>query len=65
MAQLEYLWCVLLCFEAVSGLRVNLTKSEIIPIGTVPHLSALAAVLGCKVSVLPISYLGSSSRVIV
>lgn len=31
--QLGYLSCVLLCFEVVSGLRVNLGKSELIPVG--------------------------------
>ena len=31
-----YLRCVLLGFEAVSGLRINLAKSEITPIGPVP-----------------------------
>lgn len=25
--------CILFCFEAVFGLRVNLTKSELVPIG--------------------------------
>lgn len=31
--QVGYLCCVLLCFEAVSGLKVNLGKSEMIPVG--------------------------------
>ncbi|GMP50653.1 hypothetical protein CsSME_00017186 [Camellia sinensis var. sinensis] len=56
--QLGYLRCVLLCFETVSGLRVNLSKSELIPVGEVDRVPMLAAILGCKVSALPVSYLG-------
>ena len=44
-----------LCLEAVSGSRVNLAKSQITPIGPV---SALPAMLGCKMFALPISYVG-------
>ena len=33
-------------FEAISGLRVNLTKSEIIPVGRVDNVVALAIELG-------------------
>ncbi len=29
--QLHYLRCLLICFEVVSGLRINLSKSEIVP----------------------------------
>ena len=49
---------MLLCFEAVSGLKVNLVKSEITPIGEGDQLLQLANILGCKASSLPISYLG-------
>lgn len=56
--QVGYLRCVLLCFEAVSGLRVNLGKSELIPVGSVPRISILAAFLGCKIGALPTTYLG-------
>ena len=31
--QIRILRCLLLCFEAVSELKVNLSKSEVIPIG--------------------------------
>ena len=48
----------LLCFEAVSGLKVNLAKSEVTPIGRVDHLELLAAILGFKESSLPTTYLG-------
>ena len=36
--QIGYLKCTLLCFEAVSGLRVNLVKSEMVPIGNVSNI---------------------------
>ncbi|KAG6703329.1 hypothetical protein I3842_07G078600 [Carya illinoinensis] len=48
---------LLLCFEAVFGLKVNLSKSEIVQVGAVDNLSDLADFLGCKVSSLPMKYL--------
>ena len=45
-------------FEAISGLKINLTKSELIPVGRAENLDELALVLGCKVGVLPTTYLG-------
>ena len=45
-------------FQAISGLKINLGKSELVPVGTVPEVEDLAAVLGCKVATLPMSYLG-------
>ena len=50
--------CLLMCFMAVTRLRVNLNKSEIAPIGIAPNVEELAAVLCCKVSSLPITFLG-------
>jgi hypothetical protein len=29
----------LLCFEAVSGLRINLSKSEMVPVGEVENIT--------------------------
>jgi hypothetical protein len=55
---LTYLWVMLTCFEATSGLRVNLGKSELIQVGEVPHLEELANILGCKTATLPMKYLG-------
>ncbi len=40
--QLLHLKGVLLCIEAVSGLCINLDKSEIVPVGSVPKVHALA-----------------------
>ena len=45
-------------FEALSGLKINLNKSKIIPIGTVDNVEELASELGCKVGSFPMSYLG-------
>ena len=55
---LGYLKCILLIFEAMFGLRVNLAKSVIIPIGDVPNVNALAHFFGCRVDYLPSTYLG-------
>ncbi|RVW79332.1 hypothetical protein CK203_040861 [Vitis vinifera] len=43
---------------AASGLRMNLAKSEIIPVGEVEEILELAAELGCRVGSLPSHYLG-------
>ena len=45
-------------FKVMSGLKINLNKNEIIPIGTVANVEELASELGCKVGSLPTSYLG-------
>ena len=45
-------------FEAISGLRISLDKSEILPVGRVENLEVLALEAGCKVGRLPSSYLG-------
>ena len=49
---------LLIWFEAMSGLNVNLDKSEIIVMGRVENVEELAIEFGCKVSKLPSSYLG-------
>lgn len=50
--------CVLRCFEVVSGLRLNLTKSSIIGVGEVSNLSQLASDLECRQGQLLVTYLG-------
>uniref|UniRef100_A0A2N9EFE5 Reverse transcriptase domain-containing protein n=1 Tax=Fagus sylvatica TaxID=28930 RepID=A0A2N9EFE5_FAGSY len=45
-------------FEAVSGLKINLCKSEMVPVGCVPDLENLAGIMGCKTAQLPMNYLG-------
>ncbi|RVW41530.1 hypothetical protein CK203_068262 [Vitis vinifera] len=53
---LEYLSWILMWFEAMSGLKINLEKSE--PIGEVLNLEDLVGALGCKEGFLPSTYLG-------
>ena len=55
---LTHLSWILFWFEAVSGLRINLAKSEIIPIGEVEEVDELAVELGCRVGQLPAVFLG-------
>ena len=45
-------------FETFSGLKINLIKSAIIPLGRVDNVEELAAELGCGVGSLPSTYLG-------
>jgi hypothetical protein len=40
--------CLFLCFESVSGLKINLYKLEIIPIGEVDDIDSLASLFGCR-----------------
>ncbi|XP_042953731.1 uncharacterized protein LOC122290185 [Carya illinoinensis] len=56
--QVRVLKALLLCFEVASGLKVNLDKSEMMPIGGVQRLRHLANTLGCKTGTLPMTYLG-------
>ena len=45
-------------FEDFSGLKINLSKSEIIPMGKVDNVEMLATELGCGIGSLPTTYLG-------
>ena len=49
---------VLIWFEAVSSLKVNLGKSKLVAVGTIHNIELLVAVLGCKQGPLPMKYLG-------
>lgn len=50
---------ILRCFEAISGLKVNLGKSELIGVAVEESfLQYLARIMGCRVGSLPTSYLG-------
>ena len=49
---------VLFCFQAFTSLKVNVGKSEIVPVGEVNNLDALANILQCRVGSLPMKYLG-------
>ena len=60
--QLLYLSYILLWFEASSGLKINLDKSEVISVGNVVNLNVLAAELGCRMGHIPSTYLGLPLR---
>ena len=49
---------ILARFEEVSGLHINLGKSELVPIGGVHNLEALVGLMGCGQSSLTLKYLG-------
>ena len=55
--QLLSIRSALSCFQAFTGLKVNVGKSEIVPIGEVNNLAALASILHCRVGSLPMEYL--------
>ena len=46
------------CFQAFTKLKVNVGKSEIVPVGDVGSIGALANILHCRVGSLPMKYLG-------
>uniref|UniRef100_A0A2N9FRM3 Reverse transcriptase domain-containing protein n=1 Tax=Fagus sylvatica TaxID=28930 RepID=A0A2N9FRM3_FAGSY len=52
---LFHLRSILVWFEASSGLRVNLGKSELVQVGDMPVLEDLANILGCKTTTLPMN----------
>jgi hypothetical protein len=56
--QLWHLRGIFIWFQAISGLKINLSKSELVPVGHVPNVAKLVGFLGCRVSSLPMSYLG-------
>lgn len=56
--QLLHLYMVPACFEAVTGLGVNMGKSELVLVGEVRNVDQLAEILCCRIGVLPMSYLG-------
>jgi hypothetical protein len=57
-SHVRYLCVLLLCFEVVSGLNVNLAKSILVPVCNVDNVVELADILGCGTSFVPLKYLG-------
>ena len=45
-------------FEALLGLKMNMEKSELIPVGRVENVEELTDEFGYKVGILPSTYLG-------
>lgn len=57
--QVKNVIAILICYEAVSRLKMNLFKSALIGISAYPTLVArLADIMGCEVGSLPTAYLG-------
>jgi hypothetical protein len=57
-SQIRHIGALLVCFEAVVGLKVNLSKSALYPVGTLGDVGWLAGLLGCDFGDLPLKYLG-------
>jgi hypothetical protein len=45
-------------YRAYSGLKMNLAKLELVPMGNVDNMARLVGILGCGVASLPLKYLG-------
>jgi len=56
--QLLSIRLTLTCFQAFTSLKVNVGKSEIVPIGEVSNIQTLANILQCRMGSLPMIYLG-------
>ena len=42
----------------MTGLKVNVLKTELVSVGVVDNVHALAEILGCWIGSLPMTYLG-------
>lgn len=49
---------ILIWFQIVSDLKINLRKYEITPVGVVDNIEDMSHVLNCKVGTVPTTYLG-------
>ena len=58
LEQVLFLRMIFIWFVAVFGLKINLSKPELVPVGMVHNLDLLLNVLGCKQGTLPMKYLG-------
>ncbi|CAN1848748.1 LINE-1 reverse transcriptase homolog, partial [Linum perenne] len=56
--QVKVLLATLVCFETVSGLRVNYHKSCMFPVGEVANALRFADLFGCGIGSFPSTYLG-------
>jgi hypothetical protein len=48
-SQIRHVGVLLVCFEAVARLKVNLSKSALLPIGARDEVDQLASLLGCGI----------------
>jgi hypothetical protein len=58
VSQIRHIGALVVCFEAVSSLKVNLPKSALVPVGSLDDIEQFAGLLGCGISSLPLKYLG-------
>ena len=58
VSQIRHIEALLGCFEAVAGLKVNLSKYALVPVGSQGEVDQLAGLLGCGTGDLPLKYLG-------
>jgi hypothetical protein len=56
--QLSNLRHVFSWFEVCSSLKINLSKFEIVAVGDVPNIEDIREILGCKLALLLMKYLG-------
>ncbi|RVX07712.1 LINE-1 reverse transcriptase-like [Vitis vinifera] len=56
--QLTHLGWILAWFEVASRLRINLAKSELIPVGEIDNIEEMVVELGCRIGSFPVKYLG-------
>lgn len=61
--QLLHLSWVLFWFQVSFELKINLEKSDLIPVNRLDNVEVLATELGCQIDSLPSTYLGLPSRV--
>jgi hypothetical protein len=52
------LCALLLCFEAISGFKINIAQSELVLVGNVINVDGLTGIQGCGVFALPLKYFG-------
>ncbi|CAN1823887.1 Putative ribonuclease H protein At1g65750, partial [Linum perenne] len=57
-SQVRSLAATLVCFECITGLKINFHKSAMFTVGTVQDPIGLASVFGCHLDQLPSTYLG-------
>ncbi|CAL1355620.1 unnamed protein product [Linum trigynum] len=48
----------LVCFQSITGLRINLEKSRVFPVGEVDDIERYVEIVGCDWGFLPTLYLG-------
>lgn len=58
IGHIQFVRAILICFEAVSKLRINLSKFELMMVGVVRDMEFFAFFLNCKAYFFQLKYLG-------